>query len=79
MKVWLLHHESYGDVSVFSEETDMLEVPTVKRELEYLTGDVYEEEYNNFVSDYQSAKATGSGGAYIEERIRIELVRVFNG
>ena len=79
MKVWLLHHESYGEVSVFSENTDMLEVPSVKRELDYLVEAEYDEEHGDFVNDYESAKRRGNGEATIEERIRLELVRVYNG
>lgn len=77
MKVWLLHMESYGEVDVFSEGTDVLEIPFVKQELSYLDGDEdYEAERDDFIASVENAKRRGRGEASIEERFRVELREV---
>ena len=75
MKVWLLHMESYGEVDVFSEDTDVLEIPFVKTELESLDGG-YEDERDDFIADVDRARNRGTGRATIEERFTIELTEV---
>lgn len=75
MKVWLIHQESYGEVSVYSEDTDIMNTATVVSELEYLVGG-YQEEADEFAADISRMKNTGRGTASIEERIRVELVEV---
>lgn len=75
MKVWLFKHQSYGEVAVFSEDTNMLEVERVKRELDYYrTG--YPDEIEFFVDCYNRAVKRGYGEAEIEERFTITLVEV---
>lgn len=78
MKVWLLHMESYGDVSVHAEHADVTAIPFVKGELNYLNegGDDFMDEYYEFISDVKRVKARGRGEAGIEERFRLELVEV---
>lgn len=75
MNVWLVHLESYGEVQVWSEDTDITETPSVKTELGYLEGG-YEDERAGFIDDVKRAVAHGSGEASIEERLWVELVEV---
>lgn len=75
MKVWLLHMDSYGEVDVFSEDTDVLEIPFVKEELSYLDG-AYEDERDDFIAEIERIKKRGSGDAAIEARFVIELTEV---
>lgn len=75
MKVWVLEHESYGDVSVWSADTNPLEIPLVKSELKALVGG-YDDEIERFVSEVERAVARGSGHADIEERFCLELTEV---
>ena len=74
MNVWVLT-DHYDEVRVFSEDTDLTEVPYIKQELSYLT-EAYEEERERFLSDIKRAKRRGYGSAALEERFRLELVEV---
>lgn len=75
MKVWVFYHHSYGETTIFSEDSDMLKAPQVVSEL-----DMFKEEYPDevevFVDDYNRAKKRGKGYATIEERFSLELVEV---
>lgn len=75
MKVWLVHDEDHGETYTYAEDRDILEVPVVKNELSYLVG-AYEEEREEFIWSINDAKKRGRGAAYIEERLRVELVSV---
>jgi hypothetical protein len=66
---------SYGEVDVYAEDTDVLEIPYVKEELGYLS-DGYEDEKDEFLRDVERAKTRGTGEATIEERLSLELVEV---
>jgi hypothetical protein len=70
--------DSYSEVDVYSEDTNFLEIPFVKRELEYLVayGDTYQDELDEFYADIERAKTRGTGEACIEELFRLELVSV---
>lgn len=78
MKVWLVSYDSYGEVDVYSEDTDITKIPGVETELSYLDG-AYEDERESFLSDFARAKARGAGSCSIEERLSCELVEVKNG
>jgi hypothetical protein len=71
-KVWVLEDFEHGETDVYSEDTDILELPFVKTELGYLDGG-YEDERDQFLADIQRAKERGYGEAYIEERFGLEL------
>lgn len=75
MKVWVLHHEDYDYIDVYSEDTDPLEIPTIKSELENLIPS-YVDERDEFIADVKAAKKSGNGGARIEERLTIDLMPV---
>lgn len=75
MKVWVINHFDYGDIYVYSEDTDILRVPVVERELGYLEGE-YEDEREEFLRDIKVTLKHGCGEATIEERIRVELYEV---
>ena len=75
MKVWILNHESYGDVSVWDADTNVFQIPLVRRELEALEGR-YDDEIESFRNDVTRAVIRGYGDASIEERFSIELDEV---
>jgi hypothetical protein len=75
MKVWMLNAD--GEYSVYSGDTNMLDIPYVRNELSYLTGS-YEAERIEFMTDYAAANRKGHGAAHIEERFCIELMEVKN-
>jgi hypothetical protein len=75
MKVWVLKYLEYGSISVFAENTDILEVDAVKDELSYLEGG-YEDERDDFIASVSNARKRGYGSAEIEERLSVELVEV---
>lgn len=70
MRVWVLR-DHYDEISVYSEDTNVLEINYVKDELNSLRGG-YEDERNEFIDDY----ANGRGRLEVEERFVIELVEV---
>lgn len=73
MKVWVVHHEDYGDTEIWTEDTDILEVPMVKFELDR----VHQEVYDEFVGDIERIIGLGStSNAYIDERLDVRLVEV---
>lgn len=75
MKVWILNHESYGDVSVYAEDTDVLKISLVEDELFHLIGE-YADERAEFIEDVERARQRGFGSASIEERFTITLEEV---
>ena len=75
MKVWILHHLDYGDISVWSEDTNPLNIPLVKDELEYVD-EARGEEGEDFRNSIANAIRRGHGSATIEERFEIELTEV---
>jgi hypothetical protein len=76
MKVWVVHHEDYGDTEIWTEDTNVLEIPMVKDELEMLGGD-YQDEHDQFVEDIERIKRLGNiSNAYIDERLDVRLVEV---
>jgi hypothetical protein len=70
MKVLLLDHHSYGETYLFDESTNLLNIPLVVSELEWI-GENYPEERDEFVADVEA----GNGG-HIEERFTIYLEEV---
>jgi hypothetical protein len=75
MNVWVLNHDSYGDVSVWSADIDPRQIPLVKDELSYLVGE-YDDELEDFNNDVERAIQRGHGSARIEERFSVELTEV---
>lgn len=75
MKVWVLTHDSYGEVSVYAEDTDIFKIKLIEDELSYLVG-AYDEELEEFKADIDRAKTRGYGSATIEERFTITLEAV---
>jgi len=75
MKVWQVEDEDHGETYIYSEDTDILEVPFVKTELSYLVGG-YDDEREEFIASIENAKKRGRGSAHIEERLHVELVEV---
>lgn len=75
MKVWLVEHLSYGEVSVYDENVNVWDIPIVKQELDALV-DGYKEEHADFVVDVAMARQHGRGEASIEERLNVSLVDV---
>lgn len=76
MRVWVVHHEDYGDTEIWTEDTNVLEIPMVKDELEMLGGD-YQDEHDQFVEDIERIRRLGSiSSAYIDERLDVRLVEV---
>lgn len=69
MKVWVLRHKDYGFTQIWSEDTDPLEIPTVKDELSHLVG-AYDDELEEFMLTIQN------GYGDIEERFSIRLESV---
>lgn len=69
MKVWILEHDSYGEVFVYHEDTNPLDIPMVKDELEDLVG-AYDDEREEFIESIKN------GRGEIEERFSLELVTV---
>lgn len=77
MKVWIVHHEDYGDTEIWSEDTDVLETPTVKSELKMLQNSEYQDEHDQFVEDIMRIIRLGNiSSAYIDERLDVRLVEV---
>lgn len=74
-KVWVFYHQSYGETTIFSEDSDMLKAHQVTSELEMFKED-YPDEVEVFIDDYNRAKRRGRGYATIEERFSLELVEV---
>lgn len=75
MKVWLVQNTSNGGVSVYSEATDVAEIPFIKTELGYLEGS-YEEEREDFLADVKRARERGYGQAVIEESLSVQLMEL---
>lgn len=78
MRLWLIVHHDYGDITAWSEDTNIIEIDMVAQELKYLEG-AYEEERDNFLDDIISARERGCGQACIEERLSVELVEIRHG
>lgn len=76
MKVWIFDYFEYGDVSTYSEDTDVLALPAIATELSYLDNDAYRDEHDNFIADVNRARERGRGEACIEERLRLTLEEV---
>jgi hypothetical protein len=77
MKVWVVRHEDYGDTEIWTEDTDVLETPMVKEELEMLGTPFYQNERDQFVEDIERIKRLGNiSNAYIDERLDVRLVEV---
>lgn len=72
MKVWVLHMESYGEVSIHAESTDVAKIPYIEEDLSYVSG----KERDDFLASVERVRTAGSGTASIEERFFIELVEV---
>lgn len=71
MKVWVIENYSHGETYIYSEDSNLLEVPYVKDELSYLVG-AYDGEREEFMTDY----ADGSAWLQIEERFEATLTEV---
>lgn len=79
MKVWVVYHIDYGSIELYTEDSNILETPTVKRELGYfLDGDIAAllDEHDEFINSIDYIKNRGGGTAYIEERINVSLEEV---
>ena len=76
-KVWILNYHAYGDVQVWDDSVDPLEIPAVKTELSYLE-DGYEDVRADFMADLTATEAIGYGSAEIENRLVLELTHVIN-
>lgn len=79
MKVWVVYHIDYGSIELYTEDTNILETPTVKAELGYLLdgkATEYLRERADFIADIEQIRLGGTHSAYVEERITVSLQEV---
>jgi hypothetical protein len=75
MRVWVLENYSHGEVYIFDESTNLLEVPYIKDELGYLEksdDEFFLAEREEFIRDVER----GATWLSIEERFEVELQEV---
>lgn len=73
MKVWLYQDFGHGESLVFTGDSNMLEYPGVKSEVEYYEKE-YPEEAEVFADDYNRVVKRGYGIAELEDRFSLELL-----